>query len=84
MEVCPTHQDHHFDHYQMLIYVNDMKDKDSKLVILDDDEKTILKEVYPDKFKGLIFDNKPHYHYYPKQGTRWVMVCTFMGVQVGK
>ena len=77
-EFCPTHLDHEFPHKQLLIYLNDPLDKKTKTVILDDDEKTILKEVYPEKYKGICFENKPHYHHYPKIGERIVAVYTFI------
>ena len=78
VDFCPTHLDHEFPHKQLLIYLNDPLDKKTKTVILDDDEKTILKEVYPEKYKGVCFENKPHYHYYPKIGERIVAVYTFI------
>ncbi len=77
-EFCSTHLDHHFPHKQLLIYLNDPLDKKTKTVILDDDEKTILKEVMPEKYKGICFENKPHYMFYPKIGYRIVIIYTFI------
>lgn len=74
---CIIHRDHDYDHKQLLVYLNDPIDTESKTVILDDDEKTILKEIKPKQFTGVCFENKPHYHYYPKQGYRIVAVYTF-------
>jgi hypothetical protein len=76
-ETCPIHTDHSFDHKQLIIYLNDVQDKDSKTVILDDDEQTILKEIVPKKYKAICFSNKPHFHYFPKKGIRVILVATF-------
>ena len=75
-EKCPIHLDHDFPHNQLILYLNDC-DKDSKTVVLDDDNKTILKESIPEKYKGICFESKPHFHYYPKSGNRVILVCTF-------
>ena len=75
---CPTHYDHDYDHHQLIIYANEPKDKDSKLVILDDDEKTILHEIEPTQYKGVLFNRKPHFHYYPKFGDRIAIIYTFI------
>ena len=74
---CPIHLDHEFPHKQLLIYLNEPLDKQAKTVILDKDEKTILKEITPEQYKGVCFNDKPHYHYYPKIGERIVAVFTF-------
>ena len=71
------HIDHKFTHKQLLIYLNQPQDTNSKTVILDDDKETILKEIVPEQFKGVCFENKPHYHYYPTSGYRAVCVYTF-------
>jgi len=76
-ERCSTHLDHDYPHKQLLIYLNDVKDLNSKTVILDNDEKSVLKEIYPKKYKGVCFDAKPHFHYFPKVGSRIVFVITF-------
>jgi hypothetical protein len=78
IEKCPIHKDHNFPHKQLLLYINDPLDKNSKTIILDDDEKTVLKEIIPEKYKAVCFDNKPHFHYFPKVGERIVVVFTFI------
>ena len=73
----PIHEDHNYPHKQLIIYMNEPDDNDCKTVILDSDEKTILKEVSPKKFKGVCFESKPHYMIYPKTGIRVICVMTF-------
>lgn len=73
---CHSHIDHNFDHKVALIYLNDPLDKESKTVILDDNEK-IINESYPEKYTGICFGNNKHYQLYPKQGIRVVLVVTF-------
>jgi hypothetical protein len=77
VEKCPVHKDHDYPHNQLLLYLNEPLDKLSRTVILDDNEQTILKEITPERFKGVCFENKPHYHHYPKIGERIVAVYTF-------
>ena len=43
-------------------------------VIIDGDSEI---KITPKLFKAVMFDNKPHYHYFPKQGHRVVGVFTF-------
>jgi hypothetical protein len=71
------HYDHHYDHKQIIIYLNDC-DKISKTIILDKNEKDILKEIVPEKNKGICFNKFPHYNHYPKTGIRLVLVATFI------
>ena len=52
-----VHQDHDFDHKQLIIYLNDC-DKNSKTVILNKKNK-IIKEITPEKYKGVVFDKLP-------------------------
>lgn len=73
---CEIHHDHTFPHCQLLICLNDT-DPNSETVILDDDKKTELLRVKPKKYKGIYFENKPHYHYYPRSGYRSMLVYTF-------
>ena len=40
--------------------------------------KQILKEIYPEKFKGICFGSNLHYHFFPKKGARIVLVATFI------
>ena len=75
VDKCPVHQDHEYPHKQIIIYLNDA-DSSSKTVILDKNDK-ILKEIIPQKNKGICFDNKPHYHFYPKKGERIILIATF-------
>ena len=73
---CSVHQDHDFPHHQLLIYLNDPSCKESRTVILDDsNNKTV--EVYPKQYRGVFFPSCPHYHYFPKHGTRIVAIFTF-------
>ena len=74
-EKCPIHQDHSYPHKQVLIYLNNA-DPCSKTVILNKNNK-IFKKITPQKNKGICFDNKPHYHFYPKKGERIILVATF-------
>ena len=78
IEKCDVHQDHNYPHKQLLIYLNEVRDKNSKTVILDTDNKTILKEIVPEKYKGVCFSSMPHFHYFPKIGCRMVCVFTFI------
>lgn len=73
----PTHLDHEFPHNQLLIYLNDPIDKNSKTVIYDDDRTTILKEVTPERYKGICFEKKPHALYHPTVGDRFTIIYTF-------
>jgi hypothetical protein len=70
VEKCPTHQDHKYPHKQLIIYLNDA-DPLSKTVMLDKKNKP-WKEITPEKYKGICFDNLNHYHFYPKSFQRLV------------
>jgi hypothetical protein len=74
-EKCEPHYDHTYDHKQLIIYLNNPLDKESKTVILKN--KKIYKEIYPEQYKGFCFGKEMHYMYYPKFGNRIVLVCTF-------
>jgi hypothetical protein len=76
-EKCEIHQDHPYDHTQLIIYLNDPLDKESKTVILDKDHKTILKEITPEKYKGVWFEGLPHTLFFPKKGNRIILIATF-------
>jgi len=76
-EKCPVHVDHTFPHKQLLVYLNDVQDKESKTIILNKKKDTILKEIKPKQFRGVMFDALPHYHLMPKKGERMVFVITF-------
>ena len=71
---CPLHIDHTYSHKQLLIYLNEVKDKNSCTVLVN---KNKIKKIKPAKYKGICFDNVPHYQYYPKKGARIVAIFTF-------
>ena len=75
LEKCAIHNDHDYPHNQLIVYLNDVGDKNSKTVILDNEKKI---EIVPKLYKGVMFDNKPHYHYFPKNKHRVVAVFTFI------
>jgi hypothetical protein len=76
-EKCDLHTDHNDIPYkQVIIYLNDCLDKESKTVILD--KNKVVKSISPEKYKGIAFGNNPHYHYYPKVGFRIVLICTYI------
>ena len=74
---CLPHTDHKYYYKHLLIYLNDPVDNKSHTVILDADEKHQLKRIVPEKYKGVCFENLPHYQIYPKFGDRRVGVFTF-------
>ena len=71
----PIHEDHTYPHKQLIIYLNDA-DPASKTVILNKKNK-IIKKITPEKYKGICFENLPHYMIYPKKGERIILVTTF-------
>lgn len=75
---CPIHIDHNYPHFQLIVYLNDADNK-SKTVILNEKNK-VIKKIIPKKFKGILFDNKKHYHFYPTKGIRSIIVYTFRSV----
>jgi hypothetical protein len=75
-EKCPIHNDHQYNHKQFLMYLNNPIDKEATTVILKD--KKIYKNTCPEQYKAVIFDNLEHYFYYPKEGSRIVLVITFL------
>ena len=92
-EKCFPHVDHSEYHKQLIVYLNDPPDKESYTIIMDkdtsldkygsdgilypDEEKHQLKRIVPEKYKGVCFENLPHYQVYPKFGDRIVCVFTF-------
>ena len=76
-EKCSPHVDHKDYHKQLIIYLNDPKDKESHTVIMDKDKKNELKRIVPEKYKGVCFENLPHYQVYPRFGDRVVAIFTF-------
>jgi hypothetical protein len=77
IEKCGTHADHDYNHNQIIIYLNDCLDKNSKTIILGDNKK-IIKEIKPEQYKGVCFGSNLHYHFFPKEGARIVLVATFI------
>lgn len=75
-EKSGIHQDHPFPHKQIIIYLNDADTK-SKTCIVDKNDK-IIKSIKPLKYKGICFDNQPHFNYNPTVGYRLVLVATFI------
>jgi len=75
-ESCSIHKDHMFPHRQLLIYLNDC-DKNSKTIIYNESKEKVLKDISPEKYKGVCFEGLPHKHFYPKVGHRIVLICTF-------
>lgn len=73
---CPVHTDHGYHHKQLLIYLNDCKDKEAKTVLLDNTGK-ILHKIAPEQYKGVCFNSCPHYMIFPKKDIRVVLVYTF-------
>jgi hypothetical protein len=61
----------------MLIYLNQPEDKESKTVILDKMGKKILKEIKPEAYKVICFEDALHYMYFPKKGIRMIAITTF-------
>ena len=91
-EKCFPHVDHAEYHKQLIIYLNDPKDKEAHTVIMSKDtphgvygsdgikfppDKYELKRIVPEKYKGVCFENLPHYQHYPRFGDRIVAVFTF-------
>jgi len=75
-EKSSIHRDHEYEHKQIIIYLNDC-DKDSKTIILNDKEESI-KEITPEKYKGVCFGSNLHYHFFPKKGNRIILVATYI------
>ena len=72
----PTHCDHEFEHNQLLVYLNEPLDKKSSTILLDDNNN-VIREILPEKFKGVSFSKMPHYLNFPKIGERYILVFTF-------
>ena len=70
---CLTHEDHQFDHKQILIYLNDA---DGETVILDKQGVKEIKKIKPEAFKILIMDRRNHYQFFPTKGIRKVLIYT--------
>ena len=70
---CEPHQDHKYDHKQIIIYLNNSL---AKTVICSNEK--IVKKLTPETGKGICFNNLPHYQEFPKSGIRLVLVATFI------
>jgi len=70
---CLTHEDHPFDHKQILIYLND---SDGETVILDKKGIKEIKKIKPEAFKILVMDRRNHYQFFPTKGIRKVLIYT--------
>jgi|TARA_Y100000015_G_C2379656_1_gene84327 hypothetical protein len=70
------HTDHDYDHKQVIIYLNNIEDKNSKTVLLKNNK--IHKEIKPKQYKGICFGNLKHYNHNPKVGKRIVLIGTFI------
>ena len=70
---CETHEDHNYPHKQLIVYLNDSDVR--SFTVIKDNKKEI--KIKPEKYKGLFFESKPHYLFFPKKGIRIVMVITF-------
>ena len=73
---CSVHEDHAYPHKQLLIYLNNCKDKEAKTVLLNNVGK-IIHKITPEQYKGVCFDSCPHYMIFPKRDIRAVMIFTF-------
>ena len=74
---CLPHTDHPYYYKHLLIYLNNPLDKESHTVILDKDEKQELRRITPEQYKGVCFENLPHYQIFPNSGERIIGVFTF-------
>jgi len=72
------HKDHEYKSNHLIVYLNDLQDNVGYTYILDDDKKTLLKKVAPEKFKGVCFGWKYHKAETPNYGRRIVIVFTFI------
>mgnify|MGYP003152678913 CR=1 FL=1 len=70
---CPIHNDHPFDHRQVLIYLNN---SNGDTVLLDKKTNKEIKRVSPEAYKILIMDRRAHYHFFPTKGIRKVLIYT--------
>ena len=70
-EYSGLHVDHEYDHFQLLVYLNDC---DSKSVTVLKDKVVKIK---PKKFKGIVFKNVPHMMKLPQKGERVILIITF-------
>lgn len=70
-KTSPIHEDHAFEHNQLIIYLNDSPT--SRTLIFNKNNKKI-KSVKATQFKGISFPNLPHAVQYPTEKERRVTV----------
>ena len=70
---CPIHTDHNFEHRQVILYLNDAVG--DTIICNKNKEPVIISK--PEKYKAIVFDKQPHYHYFPNYGLRAIAVFTF-------
>ena len=69
------HVDHDFEHKNLILYLTN--NSGACTHILNDDKKTIIKSVIPEKYKAVCFGKKYHYIDIPNNKVRIVVVYTF-------
>lgn len=77
IEKSGTHVDHDVPHKQLIIYLNNPMDITSHTVLLNKKKDKVIKRIVPEKFKGVCFNQCPHYMVYPKRGHRIIAIATF-------
>jgi len=70
---CDLHEDHTYPHKQLIVYLNNC---DKKLYTVIKNKNKEIK-IEPNKFKGVCFESKPHYIFFPKKKERVVLIITF-------
>ena len=67
------HEDHTYTHKQLIVYLNDCEKK--LYTVIKNKNKEI--KIEPKKFKGVCFESKPHYMFFPKKKERVILIITF-------
>jgi|18_taG_2_1085343.scaffolds.fasta_scaffold21558_3 hypothetical protein len=70
------HRDHPYAHKQIIIYLNDSEKKATTCMI--NKKGKVIKEIVPEKFTGVCFDDVDHYQLFPKKGPRLTLVATYI------
>ena len=70
---CDLHEDHPYPHKQLIVYLNEC---DKKLCTVIKNKNKEIK-IEPKKFKGVCFESKPHYAFFPKKNERVTLIITF-------
>ncbi len=70
---CPIHEDHNFDHKQILIYLNE---SDGDTILLNKKGDKEVKRINPEAYKILVMGRRDHYHFFPTKGIRKVLIYT--------